>query len=69
MDHQYGEKGARNTYSNYNQMRAYVKFSSNQLKEYTLSTFSSSNQRNFEDPGIVLAVSASQFYQIIAVQL
>ena len=36
---------------------------------YTLSTFPSSNQRNFEDSGILLAVSVSQFYHSIAVQL
>ena len=34
-------------------------------KDYTLSTFPSSNRRNFEDSGIVLAVSVSQFYQSI----
>ena len=38
-------------------------------KNYTLSTFPSSNRRNFEDYGIVLAVSVSQFYQSIADQL
>ena len=38
-------------------------------KDYILSTFPSSNRRNFEDSGIVLVVSVSQFYQIIAVQL
>ena len=38
-------------------------------KNYTLSTFPSSNRRNFEDSGIVLAVSVSQFYQRIALQL
>ena len=54
MDHHYRENSARNIYSNYNQM---------------LSTFPSSNRRNFEDSGIVLAVSVSQFYQSIAVQL
>ena len=32
MDHQYGENGGRNMYSNYNQMRAYVKCSPNQSK-------------------------------------
>ena len=37
-------------------------------KNYTLSTFESSNRRNFEDSGMVLAVSVSQFYQSIAVQ-
>ena len=38
-------------------------------KNYTLSTFPSSNRGNFEDSGIVLAVSVSQVYQSIAVQL
>ena len=33
MDHQYGENGARNVYSNYNQMRAYVECSRNQQKK------------------------------------
>ena len=64
------ENGARNRYSNYNQMRAYVECSPNQSnKLFTLSTFPSSNRRNFEDSRIVLAVSVSQFYQSIAVQL
>ena len=69
MDYQYRENGARNIYSNYNQMRAYVECSPNQSKNSTLSTFPSSNCRNFEDSGIVLAVSVSQFLQGIAVQL
>ena len=30
MDYQYGENGARNMYSDYNQMRAYVECSPNQ---------------------------------------
>ena len=30
IDHQYEENGARNVYSNYNQMRAYVECSPNQ---------------------------------------
>ena len=38
-------------------------------KNYTLSTFPSSNRRNFDDSRIVLAVSVPQFYQSIAVQL
>ena len=38
-------------------------------KNYTLSTFSSSNRRNFEDSGKVLAVFVSEFYQRNAVQL
>ena len=33
MDHQYGENGARNIYSNYNQMRADIEYSSNQSKQ------------------------------------
>ena len=33
MDHQYRENGARNLYSNYNQMRAYVECSSNQSRK------------------------------------
>ena len=69
MDYQFRENGARNIYSNYNQMRAYVECPPRQSKNYTLSTFTSSNLRNFEDSGIVLAVSVSQFYQSIAVQL
>ena len=39
------------------------------LKNYTLSTFPSSNWQNFEDSGKVLAVSISEIYQSIAVQL
>ena len=35
----------------------------------TLSTFPSSNQRNFEDSGKVLAVSVSEFHESTAVQL
>ena len=38
-------------------------------KNYTLLTFPSSNGRNFEDSGIVLAVPVSQSYQSITVQL
>ena len=38
-------------------------------KNYTISTFPSNNRRNFEDSGILLAVSVSQFYQSFAVQL
>ena len=71
MDHQYSrENSTRNIYSNYDQMRTYVECSPNQSKKnYTFSTFPSSNRRNFEDSGIMLAVSVSQFYQSIAVQL
>ena len=38
-------------------------------KRYTLLTFPSSNQRNFEEPANVLAVSVYEFYQSIAGQL
>ena len=50
-------------------MRAYVECSPNQSKKYTLLIFLWSNQQNFEDYGIILAVSASQFYKSNAVQL
>ena len=70
MDHQETENFVRNTYSDYNQVRAYVECSPNQSKNYTLSTFPSSNRRNFEDSGKVLAVSVSEFCQSsITVQL
>ena len=36
MDHQYRENGARNIYSNYNQMKAYVECSPNQSKKLYL---------------------------------
>ena len=36
MDHHYREKGARNIYSNYNQMRAYVECSPDQSKKLYL---------------------------------
>ena len=39
------------------------------FKNYTLSTFPSSNWQSFEDSGKVLAVSVSEIYQSIAVQL
>ena len=66
--HQYRENGAKNIYSNYNQMRAFVVYSPNQSKNYTLSTFPSSNEQNFGDSGKVLAIYVSEFYQSIAVQ-
>ena len=70
MDHQYGENGARNIYPDCNQMRADVECSPNQSRENdTLLTFPSSNRRNFEDSGKMLAVSVFEFHQSIAVQL
>ena len=36
MDHQFRENGARNIYSNYNQMRAYVEYSADQSKKLYL---------------------------------
>ena len=65
----YRENGTGNMHSNYDQMRACVECSLNQSKKCTLSTFSSSNRRNFEDSGEVLAVSVSEIYQSIVVQL
>ena len=69
MDHQYRKNGARNIYLNCNQMRLMLNALQINQKIYTLSTFPSSNRRNFEDSGIVLAVSVSQFYQSIAVHI
>ena len=66
MDHQYKENGERNMLSNYDQMRAYVECSPSQSENCTLLTFPSSNRRNFEDSGKVLAVSVSEIYQSIA---
>ena len=68
MDHQYKGNGVRNIYSNYNQMRGYVECSPINKKICTLSTFPSSNRRNFEDSGKVLTTSVFQFYWSIAVQ-
>ena len=65
MDHQYRKNAERNIYSNYNQTRVYVECSPNQSKRYTLSTFPSSNRRNFEDSGKVLAVSVSEFTRVL----
>ena len=39
------------------------------LKNGTLSAFPSNNRQNFEDSGKVLAVSVSEIYKSIAVQL
>ena len=48
-------------------MRAYVECSPNQsIKKNTLWTFPSSNRRNLEDSGKVLAVSVPEFRQSIA---
>ena len=64
MNHQYQKKGARNIYSNYNQMRAYVEYYPNQSKNYALSTFRLSNRRNFEDSKQMQAVSVSEFTRV-----
>ena len=40
MDYQYRDNGARNIYSNYNQMRAYVDCSPNQSKKLCLTDLS-----------------------------
>ena len=45
MDHQYRENGARNIYSNYNQMRAYIECSSNQSKNLYLIDLSIEQSR------------------------
>ena len=65
MDYQYRENGTRNIYSNCKS----DEIKKINQKNYTLSTFPSSNRRNYEDSGTVLAFSVSQFYQSTAVQL
>ena len=45
MDRQYRENGARNIYSNYNQMRAYVECSPNQSKKLYLIDLSIEQSR------------------------
>ena len=69
MDHQYGENSARTFIQT--MIRGELMLNAPQInqKNYTLSTFPSSNRRNFEDSGKVLAISVSEFYQSIAVQL
>ena len=69
MDHQCWENGGRNTYSNYDQIKAYVDCSPINQKNYTSSAFQSSNRQNFEGSGKVLAVSVSEIYQSIAIHL
>ena len=66
MDYQYGENGARNIYSNYNQMRAYMlnALQINQ-KNYALSTFPWSNRQNIEESGKLLAVFVSEFTRVL----
>ena len=72
MDYQYiRENGARNIYSNCNQMRAYVECSPNQSKKLIpYRPFYQAIEETLTIPEhSVLAVSLSQFYQSIAVQL
>ena len=65
MDHHRRKNSARNMYSNYNQRRVHVECSPNQSKKYTLSTFPSSNRRNFEDSGKVLTIYVSEFTRVL----
>ena len=62
-------KRSENIYSNYNHITAYVECSPNQSYKLYLIDLPSSNRRNFEDSGKVLAVSVFEFYQSIGVQL
>ena len=66
---QYRENGARNTYSNYNQMRAYVECSPNQSKKLYLINLAIEPSTKFLRFGKVLAVSVFEFDQSTAVQL
>ena len=72
MDHQYISiwKTARETYIQ-TIIRWELMLNALQInqKNYTLSTFPSSNQRNFEDSGKVLVVSVSEIYRSVAVLL
>ena len=71
MENQYRENGARNTCSKDNQLilntlqtnKKYYTF----LNFFFNFNFPSSNARNFQDSGKVLAVSLSEFCQSIAV--
>ena len=47
MDHKHRENGARNIYSNYNQMRAYVERSPNQSKKLYLIDLSIEQSTKF----------------------
>ena len=70
MDHQYRENDSRNIYSNYNQMTAYVECPPiKSIKKIILYRPFHRAIDETEDSRIVLAVSVSQFYQSIAVQL
>ena len=69
MDHQYRENGERKIYSNYNKMRAYVNCSPNQPKKLYLFDLTIEQSTKLEDSGKALAVSVSEFYKSIAVQL
>ena len=61
MDHQYRENGARNVYSNHNQMRAYAECSPNQSKKLYLIDLSF--HRAIDETLKIPAVSVSEFYQ------
>ena len=70
MDHQYIENGVRNMYSNYNQMRANVECFPNHSKKLSLIDFSiEQSTKRLKIPEKIPAVSVSEFYHSIAVQL
>ena len=68
IDHQCRKNRAKNVNSNYNQMKAYCDVIQINQKNYILSTFSSSNRRNFEDFGKILAGLVPDFYHSVLLQ-
>ena len=70
LDHQYKENDAKKTYIQ-TIIRRELMLNALQInkKYYALSTFPSSNRRNVEDSGKVLATSVFEFYQSTAVQI
>ena len=69
MDLQYRENGARNIYSNYNQMRAYVKdvhrrqkLTTDFFKLFELTVFGC-DYNNFEKKNMLTVVSGGSFFK------
>ena len=65
MDHKYRENGARNIYSNYNQMRAYVVCSPNQSKILYLIDLSIEQSTISILPEYCSSVLTAQAYKMV----
>ena len=63
MHHQYGENCAKRYIQTIIRSELMLNALHINQKNYTLSTFPSTNRRNFEDSRKVLAVSVSEFYK------